>query len=153
MKLRTVSGIQKFITVFIKAHKLDSLQRQCSGNINWLNAVTCWLHKSATEVHPQFNPATLTHKNFSSRSMLILSSRLRLWVIHTKMWSSRSRLYSYPYGFTVGRDSVVGNSDSLRDGRSGDRILVGVRFSVAVQTGTGAHPASSTMGTGSLSRG
>ena len=39
-------------------------------------------------------------------------------------------------------------SDSLRAGRSGDRILVGARFSAPVQTGPGAHPASCTMGTG-----
>ena len=39
-------------------------------------------------------------------------------------------------------------SDSLRVGRSGDRIPVGARFSAPVQTCPGAHPASCTMGTG-----
>jgi len=41
-------------------------------------------------------------------------------------------------------------SDSLRAGRSGDRIPVVVRFSAPVQTGPGAHLASYTMGTGSF---
>jgi hypothetical protein len=40
-------------------------------------------------------------------------------------------------------------SDSLRAGRSGDRIAVGARdFFASVQTGPVAYPASSTMGTG-----
>ena len=39
-------------------------------------------------------------------------------------------------------------SDSIRAGRSGDRILVGARFSAPVQTGPGAYPASCTMATG-----
>ena len=41
-------------------------------------------------------------------------------------------------------------SDSLRAGGSEDRIPVGARFSVPVQTGPVAHPASCTMGTGSF---
>jgi hypothetical protein len=49
----------------------------------------------------------------------------------------------------VGRDSVVYiASDSLRAGQSG--IPVGARFSATVQTGTGTHPASCTIGTGSF---
>jgi hypothetical protein len=39
---------------------------------------------------------------------------------------------------------------SLRAGWSGYRIPVGVRFSAPVQTGTGAHPVSDTMDTGSF---
>jgi hypothetical protein len=38
--------------------------------------------------------------------------------------------------------------DSLPDGRSGNRISVGARFSTPVQTGPGVHPASLTRGTG-----
>ena len=37
-------------------------------------------------------------------------------------------------------------TDSLRAGRSGNRIPVGARFSAPVQTGPVAHPASCTMG-------
>ena len=41
-------------------------------------------------------------------------------------------------------------SDSLRAGRSGDRIPVGARSFAPIQTGPGAYPASYTMGTGSF---
>ena len=44
-------------------------------------------------------------------------------------------------------------SDSLRAGRSGDRIPVAARFSAPFQTAPGAHSASCTMGTGSFSPG
>jgi hypothetical protein len=44
------------------------------------------------------------------------------------------------------------HSDSLRPGRSGNRILVEAGLSAPVHTGPGVHPASSTIGTGSLSR-
>jgi hypothetical protein len=43
-------------------------------------------------------------------------------------------------------------SDWIRAGQPGDRIPVGARFFAHVQTGPGAHPASCTMGTGSLPR-
>ena len=46
----------------------------------------------------------------------------------------------------------VACSDSLRTGRSVDRFLAGERFSTPVQTGSGAYPASCTVGTESVSR-
>jgi hypothetical protein len=44
--------------------------------------------------------------------------------------------------------SVVGIATTLRAGRSEDWIPVGARFSAPIQTGSEAHPASCTMGTG-----
>jgi len=49
------------------------------------------------------------------------------------------------------RDSSVGIATELRAGRSGDRISLGARFSVTVQIGPGAHPASHTVGAVSFS--
>ena len=49
---------------------------------------------------------------------------------------------------SAGRDTSVGIATELRNGRSGDRIPVGVRFFAPFQTGPGTHPASYTMGTG-----
>jgi len=46
--------------------------------------------------------------------------------------------------------TVCGPGREVGIGRSGDRIPVGARFSAPVQTGPGAHPASSTMGNGSF---
>jgi len=50
--------------------------------------------------------------------------------------------------FTI--QKLVRYSDSLRTGRSGDRMPVEAIFSTPVQTAPGAHPASYTMGTGSF---
>jgi len=44
----------------------------------------------------------------------------------------------------MGRESVVGIETILRAGRSGVRIPVGARFSLAVQTGSEAYLASCT---------
>ena len=49
-----------------------------------------------------------------------------------------------------GKGQRCQSRDSLRAGRSGDRIPVGARVSAPVQTDPRAHPASCTMGTGSF---
>jgi hypothetical protein len=53
--------------------------------------------------------------------------------------------WQYEYMHSVDRDS-----DSLRAGRSRDLIPMWAVFSAHVQTGPGVHPASHTVGTGSL---
>ena len=59
---------------------------------------------------------------------------------------SRNKYSKSPFYFNlVGRDR---HSESLRAGRSGDRIPVAARFSAPVQTGPGAHLASYITGTG-----
>jgi len=62
-------------------------------------------------------------------------------------------IIEYTLIISGGRDMLTRYSDSLRAGRSGERIPVEARFSAPVQTGPGAYPAFYTMGTGSLSRG
>ena len=55
------------------------------------------------------------------------------------------KLYLYLIYFERGsRNGVVG----IAAGRSGDRIPVGARFSVPIETGSEAHPAHYTMGSG-----
>ena len=58
-----------------------------------------------------------------------------------------SFFFSQIYILSGGPSSSV---DWLREGRSGDRIPVGTRFSAPVQTDPGAHPASCKMVTGSF---
>jgi hypothetical protein len=58
--------------------------------------------------------------------------------------SYTSKIFALPGSVATGLLSLY--SDSLRGGRSVDRILVRPRFSRTVQNGTGAHPASYTKG-------
>jgi len=69
---------------------------------------------------------------------------------------NNTRCISFKCGFMTSlhfnrsRGSSVGIETRYAFGRSGNRIPVWARLSLPVQTGTGAHPASYTMGTGSF---
>jgi hypothetical protein len=65
--------------------------------------------------------------------------------------STNSAFFLNFASFFFGGERCSRYSDSLRAGRSGDRIPVEARFSAPVQMGTGAYPASYTMVTGSFS--
>jgi hypothetical protein len=69
----------------------------------------------------------------------------------TEWHSFMNMVINFSFHKGMGRDSVVGTATHY--GLDGDRIPVGARFSAPVQIGPGAHTASYTMGTGSLSRG
>ena len=62
---------------------------------------------------------------------------------------SHTRKYSW-YSFLLWAGIAQSYSNSLRSGRSGDRMPVRARFTAHVQTGPGAYPASYTMVTGSF---
>jgi len=63
---------------------------------------------------------------------------------------THTHTHIYIYDTNTNTHVMSRYSDSIRVGRSGDRIPVGPIFPATVQTGPGAHPASYTMGTGSL---
>jgi hypothetical protein len=76
---------------------------------------------------------------------------------HTLSWRAQKQITFLRHNFLKGRPYAViwdgyrsQYSDNLRAGRSGDRIPVGTSFSAPFQTGSEAHAASSTMGTGSF---
>ena len=64
--------------------------------------------------------------------------------------TSHLRQYCIAVGSFRGPGYLGRNKDSLRAGRSGDRIPVGARYSAPVQTDPETHPASYAMGTGSF---
>ena len=89
-------------------------------------------------------------RTFVSRVMNFLASNSWITYSHSQcciIFKSEKEL--------VGQFDVTAaqHGDLPRAGRSGDRIPVGARFSAPVQSSPGAHPASCTTGTQSLSRG
>ena len=86
-----------------------------------------WLFINSQEVLSINTKQTAVHGGLRVQTAL-------LWTV----WCDIKFGYSIPY------------SDSLRAGRSGNRIQVEARFSAPINTGRRADPASSTMGTGSL---
>jgi hypothetical protein len=72
---------------------------------------------------------------------------------HIKLHSPPPPIFACTFRLMVGRDSSVGIATRYGLVGPGIESRWGARFSAAVQTGPGAHPASCKMDTGSLSRG
>ena len=72
---------------------------------------------------------------------------------YSVLWPPNAQLFhklSHSYMFRRGPGSVVGTATGYGLDGPGIKSPWGARFSASVQTGTGAHPASCTMGTGSF---
>ena len=108
---------------------------------------------------PAEGPGHITGKIRSQRNTNLQDNRRtranRNW--NPAQWRASSNMRVLWFGpCTDGQpctEQVHCNSDSLRAGRSADRIPVEARFSAPVLTCPQAHPASCTMNTGSLSKG
>jgi hypothetical protein len=98
------------------------------------------------------NAETCTHcpKSFSTTplsSMILMFDYSR--IPDANQFSFLCHIHRFTVIITLrGPRWLIRYSDSLRTGRSGDRIPVGARLPAPVQTGPRAHPASCTMGTG-----
>ena len=80
----------------------------------------------------------------STASVGNAKNKLRLCAFDTHKQPAQFGNFTHTDSHLAGR-----YSDSIRIGRSGDRIPVEARFSAPVQTGPGAYPASRTIGIGS----
>ena len=84
----------------------------------------------------KLNTIQYRHSNSSASSLSLQCAFISTFLPDAMDWCGPEQLSRY--------------SESLRAGRSGDRVPVRERFSAPVQTGHGAYPASYTMGTGSF---
>ena len=109
----------------------------------WWNAVrVCGLSESlqqVTNTRMLGKYRGLGHDNFLPPFRALASRNLH-----------RRNRVSFAHNVLRGPGALSRYSESLRDGRYGDRISVGARFSAPVQTCPRAHPASYTVGTGSF---
>ena len=79
------------------------------------------------------------------------SGNLKFLEISEPFWACNGTALPLPLLYVLSGPGWLSRySDSLRAGRSGNRIPVGARFSAPVQTGTEVHPATYTMRTGSF---
>jgi hypothetical protein len=97
-----------------------------------------------------FNKLQYNSKHFIQNSQFLTAALITWCQVFITQTCNRDRKFLVTYNIRCGSGYLSRYSDSLRAGRSGDRIPVEARFSAPAQTGPGAHPASCTMGTGSF---
>jgi hypothetical protein len=102
----------------------------------------CEVSESSKQQSSFENPRALDRK--------VLSSCISLWGLMRPWLYIRFGVATYLVRKSLHCRVYIFSFDSLRAGRSGNRIPVGARFSAPIQTGPGGHPASYTMGSGSF---
>jgi hypothetical protein len=96
--------------------------------------------------------STFAIVSFSAIQQTIPRNRLGIFRVRKTCFSKgyTAITFSFPPVCTRGPGWLSQYSNSLRDGRSVDRIQLGARFSALVPISPGAHPASYTVSTGSF---
>jgi hypothetical protein len=135
-----------------------------ADKLTFLNLPSTYGISYILSVRSSFSVARSLHHDSSLQQLVVFHS-IQWLFINSQEVLSRSIKQTAVHGglrvqtalrLTVWRDIKFGYfspySDSLWAGRSGDRIPVEARFFAPINTGRRAHPASSTMGTGSLSQ-